>query len=84
VYPNPVRETYTGPIAISNLVAESSVKISDVGGNLVWETLSEGGRVVWDGKDLDGRRVKTGVYLVFITNPDGSKKKVTKLLFINK
>jgi len=83
VYPNPVREDYTGPIAISNLVAESSIKITDMSGNLVWETESEGGRVVWDGKDLDGDRVMTGVYLVFITNPDGSKKSVTKLLFIN-
>jgi len=84
VYPNPVRETYTGPIAITNLVSESNVKITDVSGNLVWETEAAGGRVVWDGKDLDGFRVKTGVYLVFITNSDGSKKSVTKLLFIDR
>lgn len=83
VYPNPVRETYTGPIAITNLVAESDVKITDMNGNLVWEYQAEGGRMIWDGKDLDGNRVKTGVYLVFVTNPDGSKKSVTKLLFIN-
>jgi ligand-binding sensor domain-containing protein len=84
VYPNPVRETYNGPIAITNLVSESNVKITDVSGNLVWETEAAGGRVVWDGKDLDGFRVKTGVYLVFITNSDGSKKSVTKLLFIDR
>jgi len=84
VYPNPVRETYNGPIAITNLVSESNVKITDVSGNLVWETEAAGGRVVWDGKDLDGYRVKTGVYLVFITNSDGSKKSVTKLLFIDR
>lgn len=84
VYPNPVREDYTGPIAITNLVSESSVKITDVNGNLVWETMAEGGRVVWDGNDLDGDRVRTGVYLVFITNSDGSKTSVAKLLFIHK
>ena len=84
VYPNPVRENYTGPIAITNLVSESNVKVTDVGGNLVWQIQATGGRVVWDGNDLDGRRVKTGVYLVFITNADGSQKAVTKLLFINK
>ncbi|MBK7030982.1 MAG: T9SS type A sorting domain-containing protein [Bacteroidales bacterium] len=84
VYPNPVRENYTGPIAITNLVSESNVKITDMGGNLVWETMAEGGRVVWDGKDLDGDRVRTGVYIVFITNADGSKKSVAKILFINK
>lgn len=83
VYPNPVPNDYTGPIAITNLVEQSSVKVTDMNGNLVWETLSEGGRVVWDGKDIDGRRIKTGVYLVFITNSDGSKKSVTKFLVIN-
>jgi len=84
VYPNPVRESYSGPIAISNLVADSYVKITDISGNLVWEIQSQGGRVIWDGNDLDGHRVKTGVYLVFIANSDGSKKEVTKVLFINK
>jgi len=83
VYPNPVRETYTGPIAITNLVEESNVKITDMNGNLVWEYQAEGGRTIWDGKDFNGNRVKTGVYMVFVTNPDGSKKSVTKLLFIN-
>jgi ligand-binding sensor domain-containing protein len=84
VYPNPVRENYSGPIAISNLVADANVKITDISGHLVWEIQSKGGLVTWDGNDLDGRRVKTGVYLVFVTNSDGSKKEVTKVLFINK
>jgi hypothetical protein len=84
VYPNPVRENYTGPIAITNLVGQSSVKITDLSGNLVWESLSEGGRIVWDGKDIDGRRIRTGVYMVFVSNPDGSKKSVTKFLVINR
>ncbi|MBK7213850.1 MAG: T9SS type A sorting domain-containing protein [Bacteroidales bacterium] len=83
VYPNPVREDYTGPIAITNLVEQSDVKITDMSGNKVWETESEGGRVVWDGKDFEGKRVRTGVYLVFISNTDGSKTSVAKILFIS-
>ncbi|NVO19524.1 MAG: hypothetical protein HXX13_07480 [Bacteroidetes bacterium] len=84
VFPNPVRPDYTGPIAITNLVADCYVKVTDISGNLVWETQASGGRIVWDGNDLDGHRVKTGVYLVFITNSDGSSKAVTKVLFIDK
>lgn len=82
VYPNPVRPEYKGPIFISNVVAEANVKITDVAGGLVWETEAQGGQVIWDGNNLSGRRVNTGVYLIFVTNPDGSIKKSEKLLFI--
>ncbi|MBU0765619.1 MAG: T9SS type A sorting domain-containing protein [Bacteroidetes bacterium] len=83
VYPNPVRPDYDGPVTITNLVANANVKITDVAGNIVWETTAEGGQAVWEGENFDGKRVKTGVYLVFCTNDDGSKTHVTKLLFIN-
>ena len=73
VYPNPVREDYTGPIAIKGLVAETTVKITDLSGNLVNEIQSFGGQAVWDGTDFNGRRVATGTYLLFLANrgPDG-------------
>ena len=83
VYPNPVRETYTGPIAIKGLMAETSVKIQDMGGNLVFETESMGGQATWDGKNFRGERVATGVYMIFLANSDGSMTHVTKLLFIH-
>ncbi len=82
IYPNPVRPEYLGPVYISNLVEESNVKISDVSGALVWETQAQGGQVIWNGNNLDGRRVNTGVYLVFVTNADGSMKKAGKVLFV--
>ena len=83
VYPNPVRETYTGPIAIKGLVAETTVKIQDMGGNLVFETESLGGQATWDGTNFRGERVATGVYMIFLSNSDGSLTHVTKLLFIH-
>ena len=82
IYPNPVRPEYKGPIYISNLVPESNVKITDVTGALVWETEAQGGQVIWDGNNLEGRKVNTGVYLVFVTNADGSQKKAGKVLFV--
>ena len=82
IYPNPVRPEYKGPVYISNLVAESNVKITDITGAMVWEIQAQGGQVIWDGNNLEGRRVNTGVYLIFVTNPDGSQKKAQKVLFV--
>jgi hypothetical protein len=82
IYPNPVRPGYQGPVFISNLVAESNVKITDAAGALVWETQAQGGQVIWDGTNLERRRVNTGVYLIFVTNPDGTIKKTGKVLFV--
>lgn len=82
-FPNPVRPNYHGNITITGLIKDANVKITDIAGNLVYETTTLGGQVVWDGKNLDGRRVATGVYIIFCTNEDGSKTKITKLLFMN-
>jgi hypothetical protein len=82
VYPNPVREDYYGPIAIKNLVEDAQVKITDVNGRLVREITALGGQAVWDGKNGDGQRVSTGIYLVFSSNSIGSEAEVSKILFI--
>ena len=82
-FPNPVKPDYHGPITITGLVSGSYIKITDISGNLVFETRSEGGQAVWNGLNLIGNRVKTGVYLVLSTNEDGSKTDITKILFIN-
>ncbi len=82
-YPNPVRPEYSGTISIVGLMYETNVKITDIAGNIVFETKSNGGQASWDGTDFAGRRVHTGVYLVFCANKDGSESCVTKILFIN-
>jgi len=83
VYPNPVRETYDGLIVITGLIQESDIKITDISGNLVYTTKSQGGQATWDGNNLNGNRVKTGVYLIFLTDKTGDRTHISKLLFIN-
>jgi hypothetical protein len=83
VFPNPVREDYHGPVAITGLMEETTVKITDVSGNLVFETESFGGTAVWDGKNFHGERVATGTYLVFLANRQPTDAYVTKILFIH-
>jgi len=83
VYPNPVRETYQGPVAIKGLVEKTTVKIVDISGNLVYETESLGGQALWDGTYFRGERVATGVYMIYLSNANGTLSHVTKLLFIH-
>jgi hypothetical protein len=83
VYPNPVRETFEGQVAIKGLVERTNVKIMDMGGNLVYETESLGGQALWDGTNFRGERVATGVYMIYLSSADGTLSHVTKLLFIH-
>jgi hypothetical protein len=85
-FPNPVRPDYEGTIAIRGFARDSDVKITDVTGQLIFETKSLGGQAIWDGKDFSGRRASTGVYLVFATNMETFNKPdalVTKILVIH-
>ena len=71
VFPNPVRETYTGPVAITGLVADSDVRITDIAGNLVYRARSLGGQAIWPATNMSGERVSTGVYLIFASDDTG-------------
>lgn len=82
VYPNPVRETYNGPVVIKGLKKESNIRITDIAGNLVYKTRSLGSQAVWDGKNLNGKRVSTGVYLVLISDATGEATHISKVMFI--
>lgn len=82
-FPNPVRSDFTGPITITGLAANSQLKITDVSGQLIYQTKANGGTAVWSGNSFDGRRAKTGVYLVFASNEGGTQKEVTRILLIN-
>ncbi len=81
-YPNPVQADFTGDIVIQGLAYNSIVKITDLRGNLVSEFPSEGGRAIWNGKNLAGEKPATGVYLIFSASEDGSADHVGKIAFI--
>ncbi len=81
-FPNPVREDYEGVVTVTGLVENSRVKITDVSGNLVYETTSLGGQAVWDLQNYRSQRTASGVYLVFCSNEDGTLAGVTKILVI--
>lgn len=87
VYPNPVKPGFTGDIAIRGLVENANVKITDIAGNLVYETKANGGMATWNGITFTGKRAATGVYLIYSTGEEDANGErdtyVTKLLFVN-
>lgn len=83
VYPNPVRPDFEGDITVSGLPVDAFVKITDISGNLIYETRANGGTATWNGKSFDGRKASSGVYLIFTGNQDGSDTFVSKLLIVN-
>ncbi len=82
VYPNPVRPEYDGTVKISGLLNKATVKITDIEGNLVYETTSEGGTIEWDNTAFGKHKVASGVYMIFISDQDGIETKVKKVMII--
>ncbi len=82
-YPNPVKPNYNGPVLIKGMINGAIVKITDVAGNIVYETKAEGGQAIWNAKNFKGERVASGVYLALCATSDGEQKAITKILVIN-
>jgi hypothetical protein len=82
VYPNPVRPDFNGTVKISGLIDKANIKITDIEGNLVHETTSEGGTIEWDTTAFGKYKVASGVYMIFISSDDGTETKVKKVMII--
>lgn len=82
VYPNPVRPGFDGEVKVSGLIDNANIKITDIEGNLVYETTSEGGTILWDTTAFGRYKVASGVYMIFIASEDGTETKVKKVMII--
>lgn len=82
VFPNPVRPGFNGNVTIDGLTAKANVKITDIEGNLVFESTSQGGSLLWDTRAFGRYKVASGVYLVLITTDDAIETKVSKIMIV--
>ena len=98
VYPNPVRPTFDitdQRVKIKDISENINIKITDIEGNLVAEAQSnanlrykgynleiDGGTAFWNGKNLTNNVVRSGVYLVLLSDLDTLETKVLKLMVI--
>ncbi len=81
-FPNPVRPGYNKLVTIDGLTENANVKITDIEGNLVFETVSQGGSVQWDTRAFGQHKVASGVYLVLVTGEELVETKVAKLMIV--
>jgi flagellar hook assembly protein FlgD len=82
-YPNPVPSTYNGLITIKGFSIDADVKVVSVSGKLIAQGRSNGGTFTWDGRDHQGRRVASGIYMVVAATSSGEKGAVCKIAIIN-
>lgn len=81
-YPNPVKPDYTGKINIVGLSFNANIKIVSTNGTLINEGRSAGGSYSWDGYDLNGKKVASGIYMVETATESGEKGIVCKIAII--
>lgn len=78
VFPNPVRLSADKTVTIRGLAYNNEVMITDIAGNLIHKGKANGGTFSWDLGNYSGFRAKSGVYLVFSINADGTETYQTK------
>lgn len=82
VYPNPVRPGYEGSVTVTGWSENSDVKVTTVGGEVVYKGLSVGGTFTWNCRNKVGKRVATGIYYFIGSNDSGRKGAVAKVLIM--
>lgn len=81
-YPNPVRPGFNGEVTIKGLPIDADVRIVDITGNLIYKAKSAGGVAKWDTRNMNGKPVASGIYLVLMTNQDATETKQTKIAIV--
>jgi len=85
VYPNPFipGENNITSLTIDGLIRNSSIKILNISGNLIREFNTPGGKIAfWDGKDLNGNTVPTGIYIIVAYDEEANNVKTSKVAVI--
>jgi hypothetical protein len=81
VYPNPfILKDRSKLLTIDGLIRDADIKILNINGNLVAEFSSPGGRTAfWDGTDLEGEPVNSGVYIIVAFDTEGNEVTTSKV-----
>lgn len=85
IYPNPFIIGENNIITIDGLIANTSIKIIDISGNLIKNIKTPGGRIAtWDGKDNNGNYVASGIYLIIAYDEEANNVALGKIAVIRK
>jgi streptogramin lyase len=86
IYPNPfiVGETNDN-LVIKGLVRNSKIKILTISGKLVSEITTPGGGITqWNGKDVNGNTVPSGVYIIVAFDEEANNVTTSKVAILKK
>ncbi len=81
-YPNPVRPEYNDKVTITGLTNNTTVKITDINGNIIHQGKASGRDFVWNCRNHKSDRVATGVYLVLASTPEAAESVVAKIAVV--
>lgn len=81
-YPNPVRPEYEGNVTVKGFSFNSDVKVTTVGGQVIYKGTSVGGTFTWNCRTSAGKRVSTGVYYIIGSDENGKKGATAKVLVV--
>jgi hypothetical protein len=84
VFPNPVPPGYTGTIAVRGFKENTLIKIITADGRLIYETRALGGQAIWNGRDLKGQKIVSGIFLVLSAEDQKNIRAVGKIIFLGK
>ncbi|HNR86139.1 MAG TPA: two-component regulator propeller domain-containing protein, partial [Taishania sp.] len=83
IFPNPARPDFDGLITIQGIRYDSDIKVTDVAGNVVYKTTSNGGTATWNGKNFNGEKVASGVYMFWTASNIHKGRYVGKVVVVN-
>jgi ligand-binding sensor domain-containing protein len=87
VYPNPllINGNENISVTIEGLIKNSRIKIFDISGNLIREFNSPGGKVAfWDGRELNGNFVPSGIYVIVAYDEEANNIATSKVAVLRK
>jgi hypothetical protein len=83
IYPNPYSYARgNSNIIIDKLSEQTTIRVLTVDGQLVKKINAQGGRAEWDGRDYNGHKLPTGVYLIVALDKQNNEKGVGKIVIV--
>lgn len=82
-YPQPFRPMEHNSMIIDGLAPGSNLRILTLNGQLVQNISTESRKAIWNGRDLNGEIVESGVYLVVTSSATTDASSVMKIAIIN-
>ncbi len=83
-YPQPFNPIADNELVIDGLSDFSEIRILTTSGELIRSINTASRKTVWDGKDINGNYVKSGIYLISAKSATGESSGVQKIAIVNK